>query len=138
MDRFDRAADAGEIAAMRAQLSEALAHGALGLSTGLAYGNAFCAPTEEVLALAEPLAECGALYATHLRSEFADILDAMDEAFRIGKHSRVPVVISHLKCAGATTGAAAKKYWRHWNWPASISMSVAIAIPIPRVLPHSI
>jgi len=100
MDRFDRAADAGEIAAMRAQLSEALAHGALGLSTGLAYGNAFCAPTEEVLALAEPLAECGALYATHLRSEFADILDAMDEAFRIGKHSRVPVVISHLKCAG--------------------------------------
>jgi len=24
----------------------------------------------------------------------------MDEAFRIGKHSRVPVVISHLKCAG--------------------------------------
>ena len=100
MDRLDRAASAAEIAAMRAQLEDALQHGALGLSTGLAYANAFCAPTEEVLALAEPLAQAGALYATHLRSEFAEILDAMDEAFRIGRHARVPVVISHLKCAG--------------------------------------
>ena len=100
MDRLDRAATEAEIAGMRSQLREALEHGALGLSTGLAYGNAINAPTEEVLALAEPLAEFGGLYATHLRSEFADILDAMEEAFRIGKHSRVPVVISHLKCAG--------------------------------------
>ncbi|CAN7589212.1 D-aminoacylase [compost metagenome] len=100
MDRFDRAATPEEIAAMRAQLEEALQHGALGLSTGLAYANAFSAPTDEVLALAEPLAKAGALYATHLRSEFAEILDAMDEAFRIGRHARVPVVISHLKCAG--------------------------------------
>ena len=68
--------------------SNALQHGALGLSTGLAYANAFCAPTEEVLATAEPLAQAGALYATHLRSEFAEILDAMDEAFRIGRHAR--------------------------------------------------
>ncbi|MEN7529435.1 D-aminoacylase [Cupriavidus sp. DL-D2] len=100
MDRFDRAATAAEITAMRGQLEEALAHGALGLSTGLAYANAFHAPTDEVLALAEPLADAGALYATHLRSEFAEILDAMDEAYRIGRHARVPVVISHLKCAG--------------------------------------
>jgi amidohydrolase/N-acyl-D-amino-acid deacylase len=100
MDRFDRAAGGHETAAMRAQLSEALDHGALGLSTGLAYANANAAPTEEVLALAEPLAEAGGLYCTHLRSEFVEILDAMDEAFRIGRHARVPVVISHLKCAG--------------------------------------
>jgi len=100
MDSLDRAASDAEIKGMRAQLTEALQHGALGLSTGLAYGNAINAPTEEVLALAEPLAAHGAMYATHLRSEFADILTAMDEAFRIGKHARVPVVISHLKCAG--------------------------------------
>jgi N-acyl-D-aspartate/D-glutamate deacylase len=59
MDRLDRAATRAEIAGMRAQLREALEHGALGLSTGLAYGNAINAPTEEVLALAEPLAEFG-------------------------------------------------------------------------------
>ena len=100
MDRLDRAATAQEIGGMRAQLEEALAHGALGLSSGLAYGSAFAAPTEEVMALAEPLAASGALYTTHMRTEFDAILDAMDEAYRIGKHARVPVIISHLKCAG--------------------------------------
>ena len=40
MDRLDRPATAAEIEAMRAQLVEALNHGALGLSTGLAYASA--------------------------------------------------------------------------------------------------
>src|ERR1700735_3048066 len=100
MDRLDRGASAQEIDGMRAQLEEALAHGALGLSSGLAYGSAFSAPPEEVMALAEPLAHAGALYTTHMRTEFDAILDAMDEAYQVGKHARVPVVISHLKCAG--------------------------------------
>ncbi|MDB4882435.1 MAG: D-aminoacylase [Gemmatimonadetes bacterium] len=100
MSALDRAATPAEIDAMRAELRDALHHGALGLSTGLAYASAFAAPTEEVMALAEPLAEAGAIYATHMRTEFAGVLDAMDEAFRIGRHARVPVAISHLKCAG--------------------------------------
>ena len=100
MDRLDRAATQGEIAAMRAQLADALAHGALGLSSGLAYASAYAAPTEEVMALAEPLAAANAVYTTHMRSEFDTILEAFDEACRIGRHARVPVVISHLKCAG--------------------------------------
>lgn len=101
LDRLDRPATAHEVEAMRAQLREALDHGALGLSTGLAYANAHAATTEEVMSLAEPLAEAGALYTTHLRTEFAAILEAMDEAYRVGRHARVPIVISHLKCAGA-------------------------------------
>jgi N-acyl-D-aspartate/D-glutamate deacylase len=100
MDRLDRAATTQEIEGMCAQLEEALKNGALGLSSGLAYGSAFAAPTEEVMALAEPLAAAGALYTTHMRTEFDAILDAMDEAYRVGRHARVPVVISHLKCAG--------------------------------------
>jgi len=100
MDRLDRAATDEEIARMRTQLEEALGWGALGLSTGLAYLNANAASTEEVMALTEPLGAAGALYATHMRSETEPILDAMEEAFAIGRASRVPVVISHLKCAG--------------------------------------
>ena len=100
MAALDRAATSGEIDAMRAELREALSLGALGLSSGLQYASALAAPTEEVMALAEPLAEFGGLYATHMRTEFAGILDAMDEAFRIGRHARVPVAVSHLKCAG--------------------------------------
>ncbi len=100
MDRLDRSATPSEMDAMRAQLREALAHGALGLSTGLAYLSAYSASTEEVAALAEPLADAGAIYATHLRSESEAILQALDEACRIGKNAQVPVVVSHLKCAG--------------------------------------
>jgi N-acyl-D-aspartate/D-glutamate deacylase len=100
MDRLDRAATAAEIQAMRAQLVEALDHGALGLSSGLAYGSARSAPAEEILSLAEPLAAAGAIYATHMRTEAEQILSAMSEAFATGRHCNVPVVISHLKCAG--------------------------------------
>lgn len=100
MDRLDRVASADEIAAMRAQLQESLDGGALGLSSGLAYPSARAASTSEVVALAEPLAAAAALYVTHMRTEADAILDAMAEAFTIGRASRVPVIVSHLKCAG--------------------------------------
>jgi N-acyl-D-amino-acid deacylase len=100
MDRLDRAASDGEIACMRGQLEEALENGAVGLSTGLAYLSANAATTEEVLALAAPLGAYGAVYATHMRTEREPILDAMEEAFTIGRICRARVVISHLKCAG--------------------------------------
>jgi N-acyl-D-aspartate/D-glutamate deacylase len=100
MDRLDRPATYSEITSMRAQLTEALDHGAIGLSTGRAYLSANAATTDEVLALAEPLAAANAIYTTHLRSETEAVLDAMHEAFAIGRESHVPVIVSHLKCAG--------------------------------------
>jgi N-acyl-D-amino-acid deacylase len=101
MDRFDRAADTGEIASMRARLGAALDAGAIGLSTGLAYRPAMSAPTSEISALAELLAPAGAIHTTHMRNESAEIDAAMDEAFAIGRAANVPVVISHFKVAGA-------------------------------------
>jgi len=100
MDRLDRAATDGEVERMQAQLCEALEGGALGLSSGLAYLSANAATTEEVVALARPLSQAGAVYATHMRSETDAILDAMHEAFEIGRLNKVPVIVSHLKCAG--------------------------------------
>lgn len=100
LDRLDRAANNNEIAAMRADLFDALSFGALGLSTGLAYSNARAATTEEVLSLAQTLVGANAVYATHMRTETDAVLDAMDEAFRIGRYAESPVIISHLKCAG--------------------------------------
>ncbi len=100
MDRLDRTAADAEIARMREQLCEALEHGALGLSTGLAYLSANAATAQEVMALVQPLAAFGAVYATHMRTEAEAILDAMEEAFAIGRASDAPVIVSHLKCAG--------------------------------------
>jgi N-acyl-D-aspartate/D-glutamate deacylase len=100
MDSLDRAATLDEIAAMRAQLGEALEHGALGLSTGLAYLSASSASTEEVVALAESLAKSSGIYATHMRNEGREVLPAMEEAFAVAKRCAVPIVVSHLKCYG--------------------------------------
>lgn len=100
MDRLDRAATPIEAAAMRSQLEEALDGGALGLSSGLAYLSAHAATTEELSDLARPLGAAGGVYATHLRSESDAILDAMEEAFTIGRAADAAVIISHLKCAG--------------------------------------
>ena len=101
MDTLDRAANAAEIAQMRAQLRSALQQGALGLSSGLAYGSAIASSAEEVQQLAQELRECGGLYTTHLRTEFDGILVALDEAFATGRQAAVPVIVSHVKCAGA-------------------------------------
>lgn len=101
MDELQRPATPSEIIQMQTTLRDAMAQGALGLSSGLAYASAKSAPTEEVMALAEELAAFEGIYTTHMRTEFEQILEAMDEAFRTGKHGKVPVVISHLKCAGA-------------------------------------
>ena len=51
---------------------------ALGLSSGLAYLSANSASTEEVLALAQPLAAAGAIYTTHMRSE-TEAISGCDE-----------------------------------------------------------
>ncbi|WP_312958562.1 N-acyl-D-amino-acid deacylase family protein [Stutzerimonas nitrititolerans] len=100
MDRFDRPASADEIQRMRVSLRQALADGAIGLSSGLAYINARHAPEAEMRALVEEVGAAGGIYTTHLRDEFAGLLDAMDEAMATARHGDAPLVISHLKCAG--------------------------------------
>ena len=101
MDDLYRTATETEIRAMREQLKLSLMDGALGLSTGLAYATAYESSSKEVEQLASELTEHQAIYTTHMRSEFEPILDAMEEAFNVGRVNNVPVVISHHKCAGA-------------------------------------
>ncbi|GHB12767.1 N-acyl-D-amino-acid deacylase family protein [Salinicola rhizosphaerae] len=109
MDRFDRPASEGEIMAMREALETALAEGAVGMSSGLAYRNAYHAPTAEMNALVEAVGRAGGVYTTHLRDEFAGLPEAMDEAFATARHAQAPLVISHLKCAGAGNWGNAPK-----------------------------
>ncbi len=97
---LSRPAEAAEAAGMRRDMEQAMAQGAIGLSTGLAYDNAMGATTEEVIELARIAAEHQGLYVTHLRSEFDHILEALEESFTIGSEAKLPVVVSHLKCAG--------------------------------------
>jgi len=100
MDDVERPAGAVEIARMRALARDALAAGAIGVSTGLYYEPASAAPTEEVVEICRPLREFGGLYVTHMRHEGDRVLESLEESFRIGREAGVPVVISHHKVAG--------------------------------------
>jgi N-acyl-D-amino-acid deacylase len=100
MDDLSRAATADERARMAGLLDDCMAGGALGLSSGLFYEEAFAAPADEVTALARVVGRHGGVYATHLRSEMAQIIEALHEAGDCAFDAGVPLVISHHKCAG--------------------------------------
>jgi N-acyl-D-amino-acid deacylase len=100
MSRLDRAATPEETARMQVLVREALAAGAVGLSTGTYYPPATHATTEEIIAVAQPLKAYGGRYVTHMRDEDDRIVEAMEETFRIGREVGVPVIISHHKVVG--------------------------------------
>ena len=100
MDSLERAATDEEITRMCKVLDDALQQGAIGLSTGLAYATAKQASTDEVIRLAKIVHRHAGVYTTHLRDEHDHILEAMNEAFLIGREADISVVISHFKCAG--------------------------------------
>ncbi len=89
-----------QLTEMRTLVRQAMQDGAVGLSTALQYAPAPYAKTEELTALAGEAAKYGGIYATHMRSEGDTVLDAIDEAVRIGREAHIPVEIWHLKAAG--------------------------------------
>jgi N-acyl-D-aspartate/D-glutamate deacylase len=100
MSELNRSATAPELESMCADLRQAMVDGALGMSSGLAYASAKQSSIDEVKAMVAELGRAGGIYTTHLRTEFDGILEAMDEAFITSEHGKVPLIISHLKCAG--------------------------------------
>jgi len=100
MDSLDRPANESERAAMAASMQEAMDAGALGLSSGVFYEEAYAADLDELVAVASVAARNGGVYATHIRDELAGILPALQEAALTARQSGLPLVISHHKCAG--------------------------------------
>lgn len=89
-----------ELEEMRTAVRWAMEEGAFGLASALIYPPGNFASTEELIELVRVVAEHGGSYITHMRSEADRLLEATDEAIRIGRESGAPVEIYHLKAAG--------------------------------------
>ena len=89
-----------ELDRMKDLVREAMNDGAVGLSTGLIYLPGTFAKTEEIIELAKVAAKHDGIYASHMRSESDDILDALDELFRIAREAKIRAEISHIKLSG--------------------------------------
>ena len=92
--------NAAELDTMRAVARNAMRDGAFGVASALIYPPGNFATTEELIEVAKAISPLGGVYITHMRSEGDRLLEALDEAMRIGKEGRVPVEIYHLKAAG--------------------------------------
>lgn len=88
-----------EIDKMKILLKKELDQGSLGLSTGLEYEQAFFSSKDEVLQLAQVAALVNARYMSHIRSEDVRLQEAIDEIIEIGRQTKMPVQISHIKIA---------------------------------------
>jgi N-acyl-D-amino-acid deacylase len=100
MDDPYRPATGAEQARMVELLREGMDAGAIGLSSGVFYATGAAADVDELALLAGIAGEAGGIYTTHIRNEMNDVFAALDEAFAAARRGRVPVVISHHKCAG--------------------------------------
>jgi N-acyl-D-amino-acid deacylase len=97
----NRAAKPEEMDKMRSFVAAAMDDGALGLSSGLEYTPGSFAPADELTALCRIVAEKGGVYATHMRDEGGNLLEALDESVKTAVAAGVSLQISHLKTAYA-------------------------------------
>jgi N-acyl-D-amino-acid deacylase len=100
MGDANRTATAEELAQMRELVARAMQQGAIGLSSGMIYAPATYASTDEIVELARVAAAYGGGYASHIRSEGARLVEAINEAITIGERAGGWVQIHHLKSSG--------------------------------------
>lgn len=104
-----RKASQDEIDKMKLRLERELKKGSLGLSTGLEYEQAFYSTRDEVMQLSKSTAALHGRYISHIRSEDVTMDDALNEIIDIGRVTKMPVQISHIKIAKKSDWGTAKK-----------------------------
>ena len=95
----NRPPTAAELERMKALARTAMEEGAVGMSTALIYAPADYASTEELVSLSKVVAEYDGLYISHMRSEGADLMEALDELFTIAREAGIRAEIYHLKAS---------------------------------------
>jgi dihydroorotase/N-acyl-D-amino-acid deacylase len=85
---------------MQVEVQKAMRQGAFGVAAALEYPPTRYQTTDELVLLARSAAKFGGFYATHLRDESDQVLQALDEAIEIGRQAGLPVEVWHLKVAG--------------------------------------
>jgi N-acyl-D-aspartate/D-glutamate deacylase len=97
--RANRAPTPAELLRMRAIMDTAMRGGAMGMTTALIYPPGSYATTDELVEVAKAAAARGGIYASHIRGEGKEVVEAVREAIAIGERAAMPVEIFHLKVA---------------------------------------
>ncbi len=99
LGRQARAPTADELARMRAIMDTAMRNGAMGMTTALIYPPSSYTTTDELVEVARTAAQYGGIYASHIRGEGKEVVQAVREAIESGDRAGMPVEVFHLKVA---------------------------------------
>jgi N-acyl-D-amino-acid deacylase len=91
----DRPATPAELDVMRADVADAMAQGAVGMSSGLTYPPGMYADTDELVELCRVVAELGGYYSPHHRGYGAGALEHFAEMIDVSRRSGVPLHLAH-------------------------------------------
>jgi len=94
-----RAPTAAELARMRAIVDTAMLGGAMGMTTALIYPPSSYSTTDELVEVARAAAKYGGTYASHIRGEGKEVVEAVSEAIAVGERAGLAVEVFHLKVA---------------------------------------
>ncbi|MDR3575400.1 MAG: D-aminoacylase [Anaerolineaceae bacterium] len=98
---FDnRPPNPAELDQMRSLVHQAMQEGALGIATALIYTPGTFSSTEELVELSKVVSQYNGIYISHMRSEGARLLEAVDELIRIARAAHIRAEIYHLKALG--------------------------------------
>ncbi|MBT8106735.1 MAG: D-aminoacylase [Gammaproteobacteria bacterium] len=96
----DRDATAEELEQMRELVRDAMEDGAVGVASSLIYPPGSFADTDELIALSEVAAEYDGIYASHMRDEGANMLEAVEELITVAREAGIRAEIYHIKSSG--------------------------------------
>ena len=120
----DRPPTEDEHARMRTLADRAMRDGAWGMSSGLIYVPSVYADTGELIEIAQVIASHGGIYASHIRGEGSELLNAVNEAIKIGESAKLPVHISHFKASGS----------EHWGLIRQAAAQIEVARTAGRIV----
>lgn len=100
MGNANREPTADELRLMEDLVEKGMQDGAWGLATGLIYNPGTYCKTDELIVLAKVSARHGGFYASHIRNESTEVLQAIDEILTIARRAGLRVHISHIKVSG--------------------------------------
>ena len=96
----DRAPTSKEMKKIKAMVAQGLEHGAVGMSVGVVYPPACFAKIPELIEAFSVVAEAEKVFTTHIRSEGAQLIEALEEVTDVARGSGARLQVSHLKTAG--------------------------------------
>ena len=99
LGRQARAPTAEELTRMRAIMDTAMRNGAMGMTTALIYPPSSYTTTDELVEVGRTAAQHGGIYASHIRGEGKEVVQAVREAIEVGERAGMPVEVFHLKVA---------------------------------------